>query len=98
MSVYGQFLSNIYDHRRPDAESKHCYSYEAHRNPTLMRQEWEQHLDWIGRNIIGPPKTTETFSAQQLSKMGMIGIYSPKHWSIELRHILRLNQLTLFPK
>jgi hypothetical protein len=53
-----------------------CHSYHDMMNGRqAMRQAWLRHLDWINRNVIGPPKATETYTQAQLEGMGMIGIY-----------------------
>lgn len=59
-------LSNIYDHRKPDARN------------TTPEEAWRQHLEWINRNVIGRPQATETYTVEQLEAMGMIGIYAPE--------------------
>lgn len=72
----GRHLSNIFDHRRKDAEGMHCYSHSAMFNGLhAMRQEWLSHLDWINENVIGPPEATDRYSVEELEAMGMIGIY-----------------------
>lgn len=73
----GKFLSNIYDHRLPDAKQTHVYSYYAMSAGTeVMDIEWQHHLDWINQNVIGQPQATKWYTVEQLEKMGMIGIYS----------------------
>lgn len=74
--MYGRHLSNIFDHRRPQAELLHCFSFHAMQNGReAVRQEWQHHLDWINANVIGPPKATDHYTQAQLVGMGMIGIY-----------------------
>lgn len=77
MGEAGRFLSNIYDHRKPDAEGKHTYSHHAmFCGLETMKWEWRHHLEWIDRNVIGRPKATEKYTVEELEKMGMIGIYA----------------------
>jgi len=33
---------------------------------------------WINRNVIGPPKATESTTVERLTAQGYVGIYSPK--------------------
>ena len=72
----GRHLSNIYDHRKPDAKRFHIYSYHAYGNAKAEQLEWQHHLDWINQNEIGPPKETEWRTVEQLKGMDMIGIYT----------------------
>lgn len=73
----GRHLSNISDHRRPDARAMFCYSFRAISSPEGRNQEWQAYLSWINKNVIGPPKATDCYTRAQLEAMGMIGIYSP---------------------
>ena len=75
-SGLGRHLSNIGDHRKPHAETMHCYSYHACFDPTARKHEWESHLRWINENVIGPPKATDHYTQAQLEAMGMIGLYA----------------------
>ena len=71
-----KFLSNTYDPNRPDAERHFAYSTHAVINgPEAMRLEWEQHLKWINKNVIGRPKATDYYTVKELEEMGMVGIY-----------------------
>lgn len=72
----GRHLSNISDHRREDAKTMHGYSSAAMRNSSAKDFEWQQHLEWITENVIGPPKATDHYTQEELEKMGMIGIYA----------------------
>lgn len=72
----GRHLSNIYDHRKPDARHYHSYSFYAYGNTEVERQEWQYHLDWINQNEVGRPKATAHYTVEQLESMGMIGVYA----------------------
>lgn len=73
----GRWLSNIYNPSLPDAERYLTYSMSAMQNGgSAMKQEWQYHLDWIKENLLGPPKETDTYSIKELTKMGLVGIYS----------------------
>ena len=72
----GRHLSNISDHRREGAKTMHIYSSAAMRNPSAIDVEWQQHLNWIAENVIGPPEATDYYTQEELGKMGMIGIYA----------------------
>lgn len=73
----GRHLSNIYDHRRKDAEMFMCHDYnDMMAGPEAMHRAWLRHLEWINTNVIGPPKATAVYSQKQLEEMGMIGIYA----------------------
>lgn len=75
---FGRHLSNIFDHRKPNAEMYLTYSHHAYANgPSAMKMEWQRHLDWIKANIIGPPKATDHYTVEQLEAMNMIGLYAP---------------------
>ena len=76
--MLGKFLSNIYDHRLPDARKNY---FPTRLEPgqiasIAMDVEWERHLAWIGRNVIGPPKATGKYSQEQLEAHSLIGIYA----------------------
>lgn len=72
----GRHLSNIHDHRLPNAESEMIHDYNDWMDgPEAMHRAWLSHLDWINSNVIGPPKETPYFTRKQLEDMGMIGIY-----------------------
>jgi hypothetical protein len=63
-----------------DAESEHYYSREAARaGPDARRAEWNQHLAWIHRHVIGPPKPTPHYTVEELRKIGFVGLYARKH-------------------
>lgn len=75
----GRFLSNISDHRRPNAQHIHTYSFHAMDcGPEAMKEEWQCHLEWINQNQIGRPQANEKYSVEEFEKMGMIGIYAKK--------------------
>lgn len=72
-----RFLSNTYDHRKPDARMHFTPTFQAWTQGSVaMDAEWQQHLDWINENIIGPPKATEKHTQQQLEDNDLIGIYA----------------------
>lgn len=73
----GRHLSNIFDHRSPNARMCFTGSYYAWQAGKIaMDAEWEHHLKWINDNIIDRPKVTEKYTVEQLEEMGMIGIYA----------------------
>lgn len=75
----GRHLSNIYDHRLPNAEMYQIHDFHTTMaGPEACHEDWLRHLEWINRNTIGPPKATETYSVKQLEAMDMIGIYAPE--------------------
>ena len=72
--LLGRHLSNIYDHRRPDAESLMIHDYRDHREgPQAMHAAWLLKLDWINQNMIGPPRSTPYYTRAYLEAQGMIG-------------------------
>lgn len=78
MNQTGRHLTNIYDHRRPDAKHKMAYAPQDIKNGCgAMQIAWQDHLEWIEHNVIGPPKATAVYSQAQLEDLGMIGIYAP---------------------
>lgn len=74
----GRHLSNIFDHRGPNAEAMFTYSYHAwiEKSDGPRKREWNSHLRWINENMIGPPKETDHYGSQELKDQGMIGIYA----------------------
>lgn len=74
--MLGRFLSNIYDHRLPDAEACHLHTYHDMMNgPEACKQAWQRYLDWINSHVIGPPKKCEAGTVEQMESRGYIGIY-----------------------
>ena len=74
----GRHLSNIYDHRLPNAEMYLVHDFHTTMaGPEDCHEDWLRHLEWINRNVIGRPKATEAYTVEQLEAMGMIGIYAP---------------------
>jgi hypothetical protein len=74
----GQFLSNIYDPRKPETRGFFCASSEAMMNgPKAEEEEWQHHLAWVQRNVIGPPKACEAGTSEELAAQGIVGIYAP---------------------
>ena len=72
----GRHLSNIFDHRLPYAKNALCYSHTARmQGKSAMDREWQRHLDWINKNVIGRPKATKKYTVEELEEMGMVGIY-----------------------
>jgi len=84
----GRFLSNIYDPRKPDAERYMCYSHHAQSNgPGATREEWQHHMDWINKNIIGPPKPTQWYTESDLMDQSMVGIYVPTFYQKTVKRL-----------
>lgn len=71
-----QHLSNIYNPTLPDAQEKHIKYIQAFGEPMGPELQWEQHLEWVGKNVIGRPKATEKHTVEELEIMGMVGVYS----------------------
>jgi hypothetical protein len=75
--VLGRHLTNIWDHRKPDAEVCFCHCYDEWRSGAeAMHAAWLRHIDWINHHLIGPPQATECYTREQLEAAGMIGIYA----------------------
>lgn len=73
----GRHLSNIFDHRKHNSRMMFSHSYNAFIcGEGAMDKEWQHYVEWIDRNVIGPPKATESYTVAQLEEMGMIGIYA----------------------
>jgi hypothetical protein len=78
MYELGRYLTNIPNPHLPHAEMRMCYLIEDLRaGLRAMHHAWQEHLDWIEQNRIGPPKATEYYTQTQLEKMGYIGLYEP---------------------
>jgi len=74
---FGKWLSNVYDPRLPDARRHFIYSLDTYNSGrAAMNTEWQQHLDWINKNVIGPPKATEKYTRQILEANDLVGIYA----------------------
>lgn len=72
-----RWLSNIFNSALPNAERYLTYSISAYQNGgAAMKRERKRHLDWVNRNLKGPPKETKKYSVKELSRMGLIGIYT----------------------
>jgi len=70
-------LSNIYDHRLPEARTYFTNSNHAmFEGEKAIDHEWQQHLNWINQNVIGKPKATEKYTVKELEDLGYIDIYS----------------------
>lgn len=88
---YGRHLSNIFDHRRPNAEMYMCHDYNDWCNgPAAMEAAWNRHLDWINNNVVDPPKATDVYTVEQLENMSMIGIYAPVEKDDGQDHLIKL--------
>lgn len=59
----GKFIANTM--KSDDPVAKSVYTDE----------DWEKHLDWIDKNVIGPPRATASHTVKQLEDCNMIGIY-----------------------
>lgn len=66
-SGLGQWLTNSDDHRKRSRKE-----YVGFRDPGGHAA----HVKWLKDKLIGRPKATETYTAEQLEAMGMIGIYA----------------------
>jgi len=74
MPTYGCHVKNTYDHRLSDAKDQLTLATR-----TLVVQDkeaqWQHHLDFIARHVIGPPRKTNQCTVQELEAMNMIGLY-----------------------
>ena len=68
-------ITNIPNPYATDAKQNHFYSYPALRNPNVKEQEWKDHLDFVAQHVISEPKATHKYTSEQLSQMGIIGLY-----------------------
>ncbi len=76
--MLGKFLSNIYNPNDSKARMYYGHSFHAFMSGSEeMEKEWRQYLEWVRKNVIGPPKETKKYTSEELSKMGMVGVYSP---------------------
>lgn len=73
-------LGNVLNPYGPDAKSLFLYSYKAMiaQDYFLMEDEWLRHLQYVERNVIGPPKATKRYTEDELRKMGYVGLYEGK--------------------
>lgn len=70
------FLSNIYNPELPDAKMYYiCSSHAIIYGEEGIEREWQRHLDWVNRNIIGLPQATDKYTVEELVKMNIVGIY-----------------------
>ena len=74
----GRHLSNIHDPSDPRARDYQMISFEDFKNgQEAIEQSWKNYQNWINKNVIGPPKATETYTVEQLEEMKMVGLYEP---------------------
>lgn len=72
----GRFLTNMFNPAHPHAQMYMTYSLHAwDSGPAAMQEEWERHLEYVSKNIVGLPKKTDHYSQRELIKMGIVGIY-----------------------
>ena len=70
MNIRGKFLTNFYDHKRPDAKEMFIYMVDVDK-----KTQWDWHVKWIESHKVYFPKATETYTVEQLLAMGMLGLY-----------------------
>ena len=74
----GRFLSNEPNPFAHDARERHFFSFHAQMQGLgAMEYEWRRHMDWIRKNVLGPPQATETFTSEELERQGLVGVYAP---------------------
>jgi hypothetical protein len=74
----GRFLTNIEDPRLPEVRNNFLPCLHVIRDgPKAMKNAWQEHLAWVGRNVIGPPKACKAGTSEELIAQGMIGLYAP---------------------
>lgn len=69
-------LSNILNPNLDKAKTYFTYSYNAFNDQRAQDTEWQNHLEWVRKNIILAPKATESLTTKELESMGMAGVYS----------------------
>ena len=69
----GKWLTNIYDPGRSDSRAYHVSS-------SLPKEEsdrkWNDHVDYLEKHILGPPKASKRYTVEQLQKMHIVGVYA----------------------
>ena len=60
-----KWLTNIYDPRRADAKS------------SMTLDDWEHQRIYLADKVLGVPKATKKYSADDLKLMGYVGVYEP---------------------
>ena len=73
-----RFLSNIYDPTHENARRYHTYTSYAFGDHAAMEREWQAHLDWVNKFVVGEPKATDTYTVEQLKAMNYVGVYAPE--------------------
>lgn len=77
MAEKHRFLTNTHDPSHPKARMYLVYSFHARDcGKAGCDREWQHHLDYIAKNIVGRPKATEKFTQKQLEDENMVGIYA----------------------
>lgn len=67
-----KWVSNTYDPQRADARQ-----YVSKLLNETTEEAWQHHLEWLKDKIIGEPQGTRLISAEDLKKMGLVGVYLP---------------------
>lgn len=65
-----RWVSNIYNPNKSDAVSR--ATKRVGQSPT---EAFRQQQEWLAGKYLGDPQGTEHYTAEQLAKMGMKGVY-----------------------
>ena len=65
-----KWITNTYDPKAPDAQFS-C----ARMGDETQAEAWQNYQLWLSNKIIGEPKATKEYTAEQLKAMGMVGVY-----------------------
>lgn len=83
-------LSNTAAPTSETARMSFACSYEAYRDKSRADVEWQSHLDWIAKNIVGKPLATKNHTAAELENMGYVGVYAleglPRFWWFDVTY------------
>jgi hypothetical protein len=67
-----KWLTNVYDPERWDARAM-----ILPRQGETRDQAWQRQQEYLADKIIGLPKASEAYTAEELGQMGMVGVYAP---------------------
>lgn len=65
-----KWLSNLSDPQLPSAKANVTRIFGE-----TIAQAWKAQQQWLEDKVIGPPKETPFYTSEQLTKMGVVGIY-----------------------
>lgn len=66
-----KFLTNLYNPNRWNARDKITTRIDE-----TPEEAWASQEIWLADKVIGAPRATDTYTAAELRRMGMVGVYT----------------------